>query len=1112
MSSLGKIEFLNVTVEMMKKASVRFKDTPVAIKSEAHAALGGNTPLLKALALDDSTSILSVSNISDEPDKENSILSSGPSERANYVGRTPHAKVIEAAKVRRSFDELLKIVPMPMQVSDISTLSAGSPAKQAPEVLSKDVEGSINRTVHFHVAPATPAPMKTSELSDPSSQELTPTDFNITGLSNTPSSCGSDNFDLVGAVAEDISTHMPSMSSKDSRKFAGHTPFPDAKHRPALNSKSPDSEISQALWASGSSRMSRSISAHDVSEKLLTPHQQSLQSISIHSPPAADSQQSPVLHSGSGSHVSSDAQSTLSFLMPDYSPSSVGPSPAQQAMQRSESQQSTPMMTLPAAGNVFNLPSNSGAVSLASSVGGVGDQSTLTSASVQQMSPQIISQLMSQGTPVLLLPSTNMPGSAMARAVVQDSASRPSVVSPNTVATQSMATPAPVPVLRTNASPNLAHPVSLAPTTPSPLLATISTPASGMSAVSQLTASSVSTFPQISAPKSVNSTPVMISESVVCADLPSPVVLAMDGGVARGRGPTSGNFAPSGKPTRPPMPHNVPQNEQNPQRAIAQPSPAQVLAVVTLPPTSTVGIAAQSPLRAPATSKSWFTPRNTRKQLPYQQTGISRQVISQRAQQAVASGPSFLKDHNMTMNRSVNHSSVSVMGGRADTSSAMDIDSLDDPAQVCNVSIQCDAASIARILASTASGGKADAAVNTSFSSTASIPYGVASTASTVFGRNQENHQLIKEVNAMLSPICDYDVRNDVSECEEGSIQSSYCLEDYLKEANQHIERNHAFYNSGHSHRSIPSPAVHQPFDTNAVYSDPSPAASRQSHPHAASRNTSQSQHQRSHQSIVLDRTQTTGTTLSYPHSSLLSGAGRVMNGQVSYSQSPANSDCSSITLNKSQFPAQDLTVLTDVAVANYTMDMIDAQPAQMMDTILEESVVSTQSSLPGLGTPAHSAVNTSCMTGPDMTLFLDISQHTNMYPKLAIKSLQRHASPSSTSSVMDIKEVVLQAAPGEVTTVMLTFHNHKDKPIVLKTSSVCVRFDMSTKKSDESVTTQSNTEVFGVSPGKLIIPAKGEEVLFVSFTPHTSVQGVYTGAMQIKDSKKTFTMLLRGE
>ncbi|RYH30481.1 hypothetical protein EON65_05015 [archaeon] len=1102
---------------MMKKGLVRFRDTPVAIRSEANAsAAGGNTPLLKALALDDSTSILSVSNISDEVDKENSILSSGPSERANYVGRTPHSKVIEAAKVRKSFEELIKVVPLPLQVADM-TFSTDSPIEQTVEMLNNEVEYTFNRTVQFSVAPATPAPMQTSELSGPTNQELTPTDFNITGLSNTPSSCGSDNFDLVGAVAENISSHMPSNSSKESRKFAGHTPFPDAKHRPALNTKSPDSDISQALWTSGSSQMSPMRDAHDVSEKLLTPHLQSMQSVCIQSPPVSASQQSPVVHSGSGSRVSSDAQSALSFLMPDYSPASVGQSPAQD-VQRNESQQSTPMTTLPVTGNLRSHTANGTIISPASCVTRSTDHSSVASASVHQMSPQMISQLMSQGTPVFLISSANLSDSASASTVGEQTATqRPYIISPasvnltnNTMNEAALTTPVAVPKLRANSSPNLAPVVSLAPTTPTPLLATISTPSSMMSAVSQLTSTSVSTFPQLpQQARSMQNTPAMVQQLSGCADLPSPVVLAMDGGVSRGRGPTAVSMALSDKPSRPPLPYSVTQHEQQQQRVAAPQPAAQVADIMAANPNILAGIAAQSPMRAPATSKSWFTPRNTRKQLPYQH-GASRATHSQQLQQVSHTVSTYLRAQSAS--KAANQS-VSVMGGRAEGLSVMDMDSLNDPAEVCNVSIQCDAASIARML-SAASGGKADAAVNTSFCSTASVQYGASSLASAgvsaAQNRNHEHHQLIKDVNAMLSPICDYDRIHDVSECEEGSIQSSYCLEDYLKEANQHIERNHVFYNSGHSHRSMPSPANQQPFDTDVVLSAPSSALSQRSRPNIAP-NTNLSQQHSTHHSVVLDRTQTTGTTVNYPQPSLLSGAGRVMNGQVSYSQSPATSDCSSITLNKSQFPAQDLTVLTDVAVANYTLDMIDGQPTMMMDTILEEqSVMSAQSSLQGLGTPVH---NTSTMTGPDMTLFLDISQHTNMYPKLAIKSLQRNSSPSSVSSVMDIKEVVLQAAPGEVTTVMLTFHNHKGKPIVLKTSSVCVRFDMSIKESDgQSISTQNNTEVFGISPGKLIIPARGEEVLFVSFTPHAGLQGVYTGAMQIKDSKKTFTMLLRGE
>lgn len=123
---------------MTTKASVRFKDTPVAIRSNKNNqhVLSSTGKILSQEDDDNSSSFLS-----DENDKEN----------VTCAGRTPHAKMVEALETKKCFEDLLKIPPM--AVFDISQYGASPVASVEEKITSShgksDIEMSSSSLLMF---------------------------------------------------------------------------------------------------------------------------------------------------------------------------------------------------------------------------------------------------------------------------------------------------------------------------------------------------------------------------------------------------------------------------------------------------------------------------------------------------------------------------------------------------------------------------------------------------------------------------------------------------------------------------------------------------------------------------------------------------------------------------------------------------------------------------------------------------------------------------------------------------------------------------------------------------------------------------------------------------
>ncbi len=183
----------------------------------------------------------------------------------------------------------------------------------------------------------------------------------------------------------------------------------------------------------------------------------------------------------------------------------------------------------------------------------------------------------------------------------------------------------------------------------------------------------------------------------------------------------------------------------------------------------------------------------------------------------------------------------------------------------------------------------------------------------------------------------------------------------------------------------------------------------------------------------------------------------------------------------------KDLTLLTDIAVASFTQTMlVDDEENQ---------------TLPSIGCNTTFTLDQSC----DHSKISRLSDETieQTFPKISIKSLKR-----SPDSPLDVKEINFDTAPGEFTTVMLTFNNHRPKELTLLTDCVVLRVEpsYSGRSQSTSVNVQSRPdshEYFTVSPKAITIPENGQGVIFVTFSPAAETEGIYSGAMRIRYGNK---------
>eukprot|EP00981_Chlorochromonas_danica_P001731 scaffold369_cov177-Ochromonas_danica.AAC.64 len=691
-------------------------------------------------------------------------------------------------------------------------------------------------------------------------------------------------------------------------------------------------------------------------------------------------------------------------------------------------------------------------------------------------------------------------------------------------------------------------------------------------------------------------TPVasQVNQNLLDMNLASPVVLAINGGVALGRGPTVGVSS------KPPLPRH-----SSIAAAVSQASIQPLVHAITeegkpakvKPP---VGIAAA--LSPPAKGQAWNTPRNSRK-LPLA-TAMTKKTEKTTTAAVPAQAPSPAARAAAAAVRLVTQSVEEESVAEDDEASAVEEEATAHSLQKeveedkndytqqedkCNVSIQVDPQFFKKVHKRN---GKSvmDCAVNTSFASEISQDFSQQSRQSSSHSRRKQSSSLYASSStavasvkhrssssssrrslAEISPISNTmmmasDVEDNESHGDDGSLASTTtasttcCLEELLMAANHHADYNNIIHNKSAStqNQGVTGSGSKMGIAFNSrACSIPDQSPSNFSVSRTTSRPplTTDSLRQSSN---MLNQSQ------SSVRSALLGSAVRILTpNKEAYIEEQWNNACaehvaeqedleqeeeedmSSVTLNKSQFPTQqqsllaaaEVTILTDVAVANYTLDMIEQNNVQYVEeeavaVIAPNSPVPTSNAMmnPSPRQQHSPCFDQSMMTTADQTVFLDVTSGTSpsqAYPKLAVKTLKRVVSPKSADKVgsgnthtetnsvqssagFDIKEVVLQAAPGEVTTVMLTFANHRSKNITMTFQTVSVRFDSYNMSNSQGSTVANNC--FSVSPNKITIAADQEEVIFITFTPANGSEGIYTGAMQIRQGKKKFTMLLRGE
>lgn len=1001
---------------MKSKAGVRFKDTPVAIRGGNGGSDGNATPsLMKALSIEDSSSFGSFLSEDQENLPENSILSSA-GDRDNFIGRTPHSKVVEAAKAKRSFKQLLE--PMaPMAHMDISQFGS-SP-------ITVPAEG--NDCASKSSAPSSCCVSLTSPPSDISLQQA---DTSSGSSSNSPFTFG-----LPAREAEEIMSPVPASASGSGRKAAPavHTPF--ASSRPSLN-KSPEEDDS-AAW-SGSQK----------SQSTPTPVQQR-----------------------SSMSTPSSASSGLSFVLPAYTPPSAGGSPTMETAQVPDSQLSTPQCMLPGQSSymVYSqqntsspLPTPPSFVSPTSSPAvppntactpSVFNQSSAMiatpssamihglfptpSMSMVMVSPAVVTPTPAvvSPSPAVVTPSPSANAAALAQSIQQATAPSPHALSAQgspafMVISSAMPTPLTTPMDIMHAMPtaDLHRAQQRSPVAASNAV--------GLPSPASLAASPAHPPQQ----QLVVRTPPAIVQNT--AGLNSPVVLAMAGGVALGRGPTIGAAS------KPPLPKHGAVPVASIQAAIPVHMPAPVAAAVV--GDGIAGIA--SVLSPPA--KTWNTPRNTRKLAPGAAMAHANSTVPRPPSAAVQAA------------------AAAVRYTTKPTTTVVHVEEEVEELDTKSVSIQVDPGYFLRMAEQHETG-----------SSMYSSRYSPSTQASRVTMTSRSSRSVgtyKQQVDEMSSS-----TRQDDSIVEEGSLYtsaSSCCLEDLVMAAQAHADRAAAF---------IGSPRYSGPFNSAACN-----VGSRDDVSKDYSSFYTQSQSQNS-----------SATSISM-------GASRVRvnaeehraqwdqeeEDELEVSQSMSVSDTSSVTLNKSQFPvAADMTILTDVAVANYTMDMIDGNILHTIEE-MEEQQSAVSQSLVSIDSLA---------TGPDTTVQLDITTNgatpPKAYPKLAIKTLKR--AEAASPGGLEIPELLLQAAPGEVTTMMLTFANQRSKEIAFSVKTVCARFDNWNGSSRDV-----DSNCFSASPAQCVVAAKGEVTVHVTFIPPAGTEGNYSGAMQVKQGRKKFTMFLRGE
>lgn len=179
------------------------------------------------------------------------------------------------------------------------------------------------------------------------------------------------------------------------------------------------------------------------------------------------------------------------------------------------------------------------------------------------------------------------------------------------------------------------------------------------------------------------------------------------------------------------------------------------------------------------------------------------------------------------------------------------------------------------------------------------------------------------------------------------------------------------------------------------------------------------------------------------------------------------------------------------------------------------DNVVSSSSS-----TDLNNSVAMTCVTTLTLDSFDGVEGSFDISPKSKSKTnVDRKTGPrlNITSKRVrkndfeDMKEVTMLTVPGEFTTIMLEFGNKKNSKQTILSKATCMRFDP-THKNDMNNDSFNINEVFQVSPHMLDIPLNSHKAIYLTFAPNSCIEGIYTGVLKIKNNKKSFVLLLRGE
>jgi hypothetical protein len=200
-----------------------------------------------------------------------------------------------------------------------------------------------------------------------------------------------------------------------------------------------------------------------------------------------------------------------------------------------------------------------------------------------------------------------------------------------------------------------------------------------------------------------------------------------------------------------------------------------------------------------------------------------------------------------------------------------------------------------------------------------------------------------------------------------------------------------------------------------------------------------------------------------------------------------------------------DITFGTDYAIAHFTNSTLLQEDEDDYD----------QQSLSTNGAETTFTLDQSLLTKSmmvSMNEYNSSNKRNDVIPKFVVKSLKR-----DQSHPFEIKELAFETAPGEYTTIMLNVYNHRNHIVNVIAKTALVRVEPIIR--DQVTTCYSmlpdhieDGEYFKVDPDPLQIRANEEAKMFITFAPPIDCEGIFSGALQIRNGRKTYTMLLRGE